>query len=127
MRFIRLLGSLVVFYGLSYLAHAVLQILSLGISRTFRLVAIAIIVLNLVIGIVTVVNGVGLLLSQRWARLSWLVTVTVLVLVHDLILLLWYLSGQPLTGQILNIALTFFMAVISWAKLGDDSAKKYFS
>ena len=127
MRFIRLLGALVIFYGLSYLAHALLQILSLLASREINTVAIPIIVLNLAIGTVTVVNGAGLLMLRRWARMSWLVTVIVLVVVHDLILLLWFLTGQSLTGQILNVTLTFFMALISWSKLTGDSTRAYFA
>jgi hypothetical protein len=125
MRFIRLLGAAVTFYGLSYFLHALMQIFSLrGIG--FRPLAVIIIGINLTIGVVTLVNGIGLLLAQRWSRISWLVTVTLLVLFHNVILLLTYLLGQDLLQQILNVLLTFLLAAISWAKLGDSSGKKYF-
>lgn len=126
MRFIRLLGAVVTFYGLSYFLHALLQILSLmryGIPLPVHPIVIDI---NVTIGIVALVNGLGLLLVQKWSRVAWLISVTALVLFHNLVLLLTYLSGGNLTQQILNVILTFFLAVITWAKLGDDAAKKYF-
>jgi hypothetical protein len=126
MRFIRLLGAVVVLYGLSYFLHALLQILSIIPSRAFRPLALIIIGINLTIGVLALVNGIGLLLAQKWSRISWLVTVTVLVLFHNLILLLTYLLGQDLTQQILNVLLIFFLAVITWAKLGDSAGKQYF-
>ena len=126
MRFIRLLGAVVIFYGLSYLVHALGQLFTLVHFGSSGLLLRPVIVLNLIIGTVTTFNGFGLLLAQKWSRVTWLVTVTVLVLIHDLILLMWYLTGQSLTGQILNVALTFFLAVLSWAKLSDESAKKLF-
>jgi len=127
MRFIRLLGAVVIFYGLSYLLHAGMQIASGMYVGRFPIPWVLIIVLNLTIGFVTAVNGVGLLLTRAWSRIAWLVTVTVLVLLHDLILLLWYLLKQDLTGQLLNVLLIFFLAVISWGKLTDESTKKYFT
>jgi hypothetical protein len=129
MRFIRLLGAVVIFYGLSYFLHALLQILSLmryGVFKPLPLHQI-IIRLNLTIGIAALVNGFGLLLAQNWSRITWLATVTILVLLHNLILLITYLAGQNLTQQLLNVLLIFFLAVISWAKLGDADGKKYFS
>jgi hypothetical protein len=80
----------------------------------------------LAIGVVTLINGVGLLLRQKWARVSWLVTVILLVLLHNFILLVTYWLGQDLTNQLLNVGLTLFFAVISWAKLGDEEGKKCF-
>ena len=128
MRFIRLLGAVVVFYGLSYLFHALLQILSLMRYRVFKPIPLhqLIIGLNLTIGIVTLVIGVGLLLARKWARAAWLVTVIILVLLHNLILLITFLAGQDLTQQLLNILLIFFLAVLSWTKLGDEAGKQHF-
>ena len=126
MRFVRLLGAVVIFYGLSYFFHALLQILStmrFGGPEALHLIIIG---TNLVIGVATLINGIGLLLAQKWSRVSWLVTVTLLVLFHNFILLLTYWLGQDLTQQLLNIGLIFFLAVISWAKLGDEEGKKYF-
>jgi hypothetical protein len=127
MRFIRLLGAVVVFYGLSYFLHALMQILSVMPKYIFRPLALIFIGTNLTIGVLALVNGIGLLLAKSWSRVAWLVTVTLLVLFHNLILLLTYLAGGNLTQQILNVLLIFLLAVISWAKLGDSSGKKYFS
>ena len=126
MRFVRLLGAVVVFYGLSYFFHALLQILStmrFGGPEALHLIIIGI---NLAIGVAALANGVGLLLRQKWSRVSWLVTVILLVLFHNFVLLVTYWLGQDLTNQLLNVGLTFFLAVISWAKLGDEEGKKYF-
>jgi len=126
MRFVRLLSAVAVFYGLSYFFHALLQILStmrFGGPEPLHLVFIG---TNLVIGVVTLINGIGLLLAKKWSRVSWLATVTLLVLFHNFILLLTYWVGADLTQQLLNVVLIFFLAVISWAKLGDDEGKKYF-
>ena len=127
MRFIRLLGAVVIFYGLSYFFHAGMQILSVIPKYIFRPLALIIIGTNLTIGLLALVNGIGLLLAKRWSRVSWLVTVTILLLFHNLLLLLTYLFGGDLTQSILNVVLIFFLSVISWAKLGDSSGKKYFS
>ncbi len=127
MRLIRLLGAVVIFYGLSYLLHALMQILGSILSKSAPMLHVHIIGLNLCIGTAATVIGIGLLLSRKWARVAWLVTVTVLVLVHCLILFLWYVSGTDITGQILNVALTSLLAVISWGKLTKESTKKYFS
>ena len=127
MRLIRLLGAVVIFYGLSYLFHALLQILGAILSGSASSLHVHVIGLNLCIGTVATVIGVGLILLQKWARIAWLVTVTVLVLEHCLVLFLWYVRGYNLTGQILNIALTSFLALISWITLTKESTKKHFA
>ena len=127
MRLIRLLGAVVIFYGLSYLLHALMQILGSILSWSASPLHVHVIGLNLCIGTVTTVIGFGLLLSRKWARVAWLVTVTLLVLLHCLILFLWYVRGdQDLVGQILNVVLTSCLALISWAKLTNESTKKHF-
>jgi hypothetical protein len=125
MRLIRLLGAVVILYGFSYLFHALLQILGSILSWYASSLHVHVIGLNLCIGTAATVIGVGLLLLKKWARIAWLVTVTLLVLEHCLVLLLWYVDGQDLTGQILNVALTSFLAVISWAKLTEERTKKH--
>ena len=126
MKIIRLLGVVVILYGLTYLFHAVRQILGSIDRGSASMFYVHVIGLNLCIGTVTTVIGIGLLLLQKWARIAWLVTVTLLVLEHCLVLFLWYVDGQNLTGQILNVALTSFLALISWAKLTDERTKKHF-
>jgi hypothetical protein len=126
MRLIRLLGVVVIFYGLSYLFHALLQILGSILSGSASSLHVHVIGLNLCIGTAATVIGIGLLLLRKWARIAWLVTVTLLVLDHCLVLVLWYVRGADITGQILNVALTSFIALISWYKLTQESTKKHF-
>ena len=126
MRLIRLLGAVVILYGLSYLFHALLQILGSILTASASSLHVHVIGLNLCIGTITTVIGIGLLLAKNWARIAWLVVVTVLVLEHCVILFLWYLRGQDLTGQALNVVITSCLALISWAKLTKESTKKHF-
>ena len=127
MRLIRLLGVVVILYGLSYLFHALLQILGSILSGSASMLHLNVIGLNLSIGTVSTIIGIGLLLARNWARIAWLVTVTLLVLEHCLVLFLWYVrGGQDLSGQVLNVALTSFLALISWVKLTNESTKKHF-
>jgi hypothetical protein len=127
MRLIRLLGAVVLLYGLSYLFHALLQILGSILNASASLFHVHVIGLNLCIGTVATIIGIGLLLARNWARIAWLVAVTILVLEHCVILFLWYLRGQDLTGQLMNVALTSCLALISWSKLTDKSTRKHFS
>ena len=126
MRTIRLLGAVVILYGLSYLFHALLQILGSILSWSASSLHVHVIGLNLCIGTITTIIGIGLILARKWARIAWLVAVTVLVLEHCVILLLWYVRGQDLTGQVLNVLITTCLALISWAKLTNESTKKHF-
>ena len=98
MRLIRLLGVVVLFYSMSYLLHALMQVtssaLNPGRTELFKYIPI-----NLVIGAVTFIIGVGLLLLKEWARTAWLVTGIALLLTHAVLLRLFYASGEDLTNQ----------------------------
>ena len=127
MRLIRLLGVVVIFYGLSYLLHALLQILGSILSWYASSLHVHVIGLNLCIGTAATVIGVGLLLLRKWARIAWLVTVTLLVLEHCLVLFLWYVRGnQDLTSQGFNVVATSFLALSSWIILTTERTKKHF-
>jgi len=93
MRLIRLLGVVVIFYGFSYLSYALLQILGSILSWYASSMHVHVIGLNLCIGTAATVIGIGLLLLRKWARIGWLVTVTLLVLIDCLVLFLWYVRG----------------------------------
>lgn len=127
MRIIRLLGVVVILYGLTYLFHGLRQILGSILAGRASSLHVHVIGLNLCIGTVSVVIGIGLLLLQKWARIAWLVTVTLLVLEHCLILFLWYVrGGQDLATQSFNMILTTCIALISWYKLTKESTRKHF-
>ena len=127
MKSIRLLGVVVVFYGFSYLSYGVLQILGSILSWYASAIHVHVIGLNLCIGIAAIVIGVGLLLLRKWARIAWLVTVSLLVLEHCLVLFLWYVRGnQDLTSQGFNVVATSFLALSSWIILTTERTKKHF-
>ena len=127
MRLIRLLGAVVVLYGCSYLFHALLQIVGSILSWYASSLHVHVIGLNLCIGTAATVIGVGLILLRKWARIAWLVTVTLLVLEHCLVLFLWYVrGGQNLTAQAFNVTATSLLALSSWVMLTNERTKKHF-
>ena len=122
MRFIRLLGALVIFYGLSYLMY--------GLRQHFGLVGYQasnyIITLNLNIGAVTVAIGIGLVLAKEWARIAWLSSVTLLLSMHVFFLAVSYLGGLDFTLQTMNVVLIVLLFLISWSKLTRSNVKPLF-
>ena len=125
MRFTRLLAAVIVFYSLSYFFYGLLQLVSsLRNASSAGLFTYA--VLNLIISVVMLTIGVGLLLAKEWARVAWLVTAIVLLVVHAFILRLFYAYGYDLTQQIWNLSLTGFLVLISWLKLTEPAVKKHF-
>ena len=128
MRLIRLLGVVVIFYGFSYLFYALLQILGSILSWYASSLHVHVIGLNLCIGAAATVIGIGLLLLRKWARIGWLVTVTLLVLIDCLVLFLWYVrGGQDLKATGFNLAATSILALVSWVMLTDERTKKHFA
>jgi hypothetical protein len=56
-----------------------------------------------------------------------LVTVTLLVFEHSLVLFLWYVrGGQNLTAQAFNVTATSLLALSSWVMLTNERTKKHF-
>ena len=82
--------------------------------------------INLVIGAVTFIIGIGLLLLKEWARTAWLVTGIVLLLLHAVLLRLFYAIGEDLAQQLLNVVMIVVLVLISWMKLTQPSVKKHF-
>jgi len=122
MRFVRLLGALVIVYGFSYLLY--------GLRQHFGLVGYQadryIITLNLNIGAITIPIGVSLLRAKEWARVAWLTAVTLLLTMHIFFLGLTYLGGQDPTLQTLNVILIILLFIISWSKLTRSTVIQHF-
>jgi hypothetical protein len=122
MRFIRLLGALVIFYGFSYLMY--------GLRQHFGLVGYQadnyISTLNLNIGAVTLAIGIGLVLAKEWARIAWLSSVTLLLSMHVFFLAVSYLGALDLTLQTLNVVLIVLLFLISWSRLSRANVKPLF-
>lgn len=110
------------FYGLSYFVY--------GLRQHFGLVGYQadnyVITLNLNIGAITIMIGVGLFLAKEWARVACLTVVTLLLTMHIFFLALNYLTGQDPTLQILNVILIILLFLISWSKLTRSSVKQLF-
>ena len=123
MRFVRLLGVTIMIYGLSYLRHAVTQIFLLfthaPISETRYML------LNLNVGIVTFVLGIGVLLAKKWARTTWLVCSIALLALHTVVLALP--RGSNVVMPILNFVLIVLLFLVSWWKLTRPEVKELFS
>ena len=126
MRFIKLLGGLVVFYSLSYFYYGVLQLNALIRLERSDPWATFIIGVNFFIGILAFSLGLGLLFTREWARLLWLAAVSVLFLTHVSFLLLFYVISFTLTLQIMNLILISLMLLISWSKLTQPEVKAHF-
>lgn len=127
MRFIRLLGAVVVFYGLSYLFYGQLQLFALMRQPTSNSLTRYIIMLNMTIGLITFIIGIGLLMVKTWARIGWLAVSAVLLVEHLLILLFFYLIDANLVQQVINVFLISMLVIISWPKLNDAQIKQYFT
>src|ERR1044072_8015463 len=110
MRFIRLLGAFVILYGLSYIVY--------GLRQRFGVVNyradMYIIELNLSIGVIAFVIGIGLLLAKEWARIACLAAVTVLLAEHLFFLAVSFMGGLNSTLQILNVILITLLFLIAW-------------
>ena len=121
MRFIRFLGAVVILYGLSYLLY--------GLRQLFGMVDyyadMDIIELNLSIGAITFVIGIGLILAKEWARIAWLAAVTVLLAEHIFFLAVTFWGGLNAILQIFNVILIGLLFLIAWSKLTRSSVKQH--
>jgi hypothetical protein len=122
MRFIRILGAIVIVYGLTYIVYGFKQLFGLVDYRANTYI----IELNLSIGAITFVIGIGLILAKEWARNAWLVATTVLLAQHIYFLGMALVDGLNPTGQILNMILITSLFLIAWSKLTTSSVKQYF-
>ena len=117
-----MLGALMLVYGFSYVMYGVRQFL----GRVGYEADSYIIQLNLSIGVITFVIGIGLLLAKEWARIAQLAAVTMLLTQHIFYLAISYLTGMNLTLQILNVILIVLLFFISWSKLTRSDVVQHF-
>lgn len=117
-----MLGALMLIYGFSYLLYGVKQSLGLvGYNAGSYVIQ-----LNLSIGVITFVIGIGLLLRKEWARIAQLAAVTVLLTEHIFFLAISFMSGMNLTLQMLNVILILLLFFISWSKLTKPDVVQHF-
>ena len=125
MRLIRMMGALIIFYGLSYLVQGLAQLASF-LRYDDRGALVKYIFINLVIAFSTMTIGVGLMLVKEWARMAWLIGVSVLLMIHVFFLLLFVVQGSRLNQQMVNVGLIIPLALISWACLTKSSSRTHF-
>jgi hypothetical protein len=122
MRLIQLLGAVVIVYGLSYIMYGLQQLFGMEGYRADMYV----IELNLSIGVITFVIGIGLILAKEWARIACLAAVTVLLAEHLFFLAVTFMGGMNPTMQILNVIIITLLFLIAWSKLTRSAVKQYF-
>jgi hypothetical protein len=122
MRLIQLLGAVVIVYGLSYIMYGLQQLFGMAGYRADMYV----IELNLSIGVITFVIGIGLILAKEWARIACLAAVTVLLAEHLFFLAVTFMGGMNPTMQILNVIIITLLFLIAWSKLTRSAVKQYF-
>lgn len=125
MRFVRLLGVAIIIYGLSYLRHAVTLLYYLFFSDPPDTELPRYLLLNLNVGMVTFVLGIGLLLAKEWARITWLMCSIALLALHTVVLFLP--RGPNFVMPILNFVAIVLLSLVSWLKLTRPSVKELFS
>lgn len=126
MRFVRLLGVVIIFYGLSYLQFGVKQLYDALNHGPSRPISWYVILTNFNIGLIIFVVGIGVLLAKEWARILWLMSSIALVAVHIALLALLYANGENQTQQFLNAVLIVILSLISWTKLTRQDVKELF-
>src|ERR1041384_7729177 len=99
MRFVTILSVAIIIYGLSYLRYAVTQIYLLS-THALNPTLLKYMLLNLNIGLVTFVLGIGLIRAKEWARITWLIVSIVLLVLHGAIL--FFGTNRNFTLPILN-------------------------
>ena len=127
---IRMLGIFAFLFGLPYLIQGLTMVLLVSPRRVgflmFQLQP-AIIALDFVIGLASLVFGVGLFLHKEWARMGWLASLLLTLFVHLNMTVLQLLAGFSQMGALYNwIGLVIFVTIISWAFLSKRSIKAHF-
>ena len=70
--------------------------------------------LDLFIALALFIAGVGLLFAQRWARKMWLITMSILTLLHFLLIILRHLGNGVSGGYVVWSILVILLTALSW-------------
>ena len=126
---IRLFGIFAILFGLPYLSQGVsaLRVLSARFGLFLFHYQLVVIVLDVLIGMASIVIGAGLFLRKEWARKAWLAFLIVLVLAHFHMTIIQILAGFPnMTALYRWIAVVVVISIISWAYLTNRKVKAGF-
>jgi hypothetical protein len=125
MRFVKLLGVTIIIYGLSYMRYAVRQLYLFFFTDESSTELTKYILLNVNIGMVTFILGIGLILAKEWARITWLMSSIALLAIN--IVVLFLPRSANFTLPILNLVLIVLLSLISWLKLTRAPVKELFN
>lgn len=70
--------------------------------------------LDLFIALALIIAGVGLLFALRWARKMWLITMSILTVLHFLLVILRHLGNGVSAGFVLWSILVILLTALSW-------------
>mgnify|MGYP001605083163 CR=1 FL=1 len=90
----------------------------LGLLFTFSILSI--------IGLLTLVSGIGLFLVREWARKLWLGVATFLVPFYFYWSYSHYVKGYSITEDVIELIVALLIAIVSWKYLTKNSVKKLF-
>jgi hypothetical protein len=125
-RFVRLFGALVIFYGLSYLQFGAVMLYEALQYSGPRRINWYFISANVNIGLLVFVIGIGILLAKEWARILWLMSSIVLLAVQVFLLVMAIVNEQRTALHLVNTLLIVILITISWIKLTRPDVKELF-
>jgi hypothetical protein len=118
----RLFGLVAIILGSSYLSEGVHWLLGFASGATgrspFRVqYQTAVIALDLLIGAASILSGVGLVLLREWGRVCWLVTLSLTLLLHVVMMLAQLASGIDVRRSYVWVTMLVAVTILSWAYL----------
>lgn len=125
---IRVFGIFASVFGVPYLIQA-RDMLSVAPppSLFMLLMYVAVLTLDVVMGMASIIIAIGLVLHKEWARILWLAFVLLLLFVHFNMSVILYLSGYSRTlGLSRWLLFVILFSIVSWACLSRPSIKARF-
>ena len=127
----RLFGLFAVLFGTSYVsegAHWLLRFASGATDRSPFWVRYqtAVIVLNFLIGGVSIMSGLGLVLLREWGRMCWLVTLLFVLLLHAVMMFTQIAYGMDVRRSYGWVGMVVAVTILSWAYLTRPRPKARF-
>ena len=126
---IRLFGVFAILFGLPYLIQGVsaLRVFSARFGLFLFHYQLVVIILDVLIGMASIVIGVGLAFRKEWARKAWLAFLIVTLLIHFFMTVLQILIGSSNMGWLFRwISIIVFITLLSFLFLSMKSTKARF-
>jgi len=126
---IGMFGIFAALFGVPYLIQArnMLGAADPTSSLFMLLMHVAVLSLDFVMGMASIIVATGLVLHKEWARILWLAFVLLLLFVHFNMSVILYLSGYSrMLGLSMWLVFVILFSIISWACLSRPSIKARF-